>query len=120
VSDSKAPEFTVNVNVEGNIGESYSEIDLLDPQVIREVEHGVDEKIQALMYGVLDKLQKQYKADAIGLSDYLNENHYRTWQKIKNDWDRGEQLFSKCRVMVKVNTKMRIIGAIDRVRPKEE
>ncbi len=120
VSDSKAPEFTVSVKVEGNIGESYSEVDLLDPQVIREVEHRVSDKIQALMYDVLNKLQKQYKADAIGLSDYLNENHYRAWQKIKNDWEGGEQLFSKCRVLVKVNTKMRIIGAIDRVRPKGE
>ncbi len=71
------------------------------------------------MNAVMARLHK-VDIDAIGLSDYLNENHYRAWQKIKNDWEGGEQLFSKCRVLVKVNTKMRIIGAIDRVRPKGE
>lgn len=118
VSDPRKPEFTVNVNVEGNVGEWHTDADLLDPKVVWAIENRVREKIQTMMYSVLEKLQKQYKADAIGLSDYLNENHYRIWQKIKDDWDHGENLFSKCRVIVRVNAKLRIFGTIERVQRK--
>ncbi|OXS57653.1 hypothetical protein B1A99_16495 [Cohnella sp. CIP 111063] len=120
VSDPESPAFTVNVRIEGNVGETYSHVDLLDPQVIRMIENRVSDKIREIMYVVLEKLQKEYKADAIGLSDYLNENHYRVWKKIAADWDRGDHLFSKCKVDVKVHTRLRIIGAIERVQPEGE
>ena len=118
VSNPESPAFTINVNVEGNVGETYTDADLLDPKVIREIEDRVGNRIKEIMYAVLEKLQKQYKADAIGLSDHLNENHYRAWKKIASNWDRGEHLFSSCRVVVNVDTRLRIIGAIERIQPR--
>ncbi len=118
VSDPESPVFTVNVNVEGNVGETYTNADLLDPEVIREIESRAGDRVKDIMYSVLEKLQKQYKADVLGLGDHLNEQHHRTWKKIKNDWDRGDHLFSKCRVVINVDTRLRIIGAIERIQPE--
>ncbi|MFC4598300.1 Ger(x)C family spore germination protein [Cohnella hongkongensis] len=119
VVDPKSPVFTVHVKVEGNIGESHASVDLLDPQIVREIEKRAAERIESNMYAVLEKLQKQYKADVIGFSECLNEDHHRVWDKIMRDWDRGENLFSQSKVIVRVGVRLRNIGAIEQVQPGE-
>jgi len=117
VSDKERPAFKVDVTVEGNVGESYSQADLMSEAVQDSIEKSVEKKIESIMKDVLVKVQRDYRSDILGLGDYLNENHYAVWQSIKNDWDENKHLFSQCRVNVRVNAKIRIIGSIEKSQP---
>lgn len=112
VSDPEHPVFNIHIFAEGNVGESYASLDFLDQKVIAEVEKKVAMQIEDLANAAIDKLQKDYKTDALGLGTFLNREHYRTWKKIKDDWDTGRNLFSKCQIRIQVKVKMRIIGSI--------
>ncbi|WP_373231193.1 Ger(x)C family spore germination protein [Cohnella sp.] len=112
VSDPEHPVFNINIFTEGNVAESSTSLDFLDPKVIAEVQAKTVEKIKSLTEDTVEKLQKDYKTDALGLGTFLKQEHYRAWQKIEKDWDQGNNLFSKCVIRVHVKVKMRIIGAI--------
>lgn len=117
VSDGERPVFNLDVSVEGNVGESYSKVDLLDSRIISSIEDKVGKKVESIMEDVLSKSQTEYRADILGLGEYLYENHYRTWEAIRDNWDQGQHIFSRSRVNIDVNVKLRIIGAIDNNQP---
>jgi spore germination protein len=112
VSDKEHPVFDIRVSVDGNVSESYTKAPLLRTDVISEIENKVEAKITDMMEEVLEKVQRDYKSDVLGLGDYLNEGHYSTWRTIRQDWDQGKNYFSKCRVNIHVNVKLKIIGSI--------
>ena len=60
--------------------------------------------------------RKELKKDAIGLERYLYENRYRTWTRIKDDWDHGKNLFSAATIRVEASASIRRSGNIDEVR----
>lgn len=103
--------FTIEINAEGNVGESYGNLDLLNPKVLSEIEEKSIKEIELLSNQVIEKLQKEYKTDVIGIGDNLKQEHYRTWETVKKDWDKGENYFSQCVIDVKVKFKIREIGA---------
>jgi len=117
VADRERPVFDVDVDVEGNVGESFTNVDLLDPKVTADIEAKVGAKIKSIMSDVLDKTQKDYRADILGLGEHLNENHYGAWKFIRHDWEGGSRIFSNSKVNIRVNVKMRIIGSIQRSKP---
>jgi len=112
VADREHPAFDVHVSAEGNVGESYANRDILKPDALAELEKKVGDKIAAIMESVLVKLQKEYRSDILGFGNYLNENHYAVWKSIRDDWDRNRNLFSRCRVNIRADVKIRIVGAI--------
>ncbi|XID91282.1 Ger(x)C family spore germination protein [Paenibacillaceae bacterium WGS1546] len=116
VADPEHPVFDVEISAEGNVGESYSKADLLNPSVIAEIERKVNERVRDVMESTLDKVQREYRSDVLGFGDHLRENHYRTWETVKDDWEEGKQIFSRCNVNIRVRSKIRIVGAIDRAK----
>ncbi|QMV41878.1 Ger(x)C family spore germination protein [Cohnella cholangitidis] len=118
VSDPEHPVFDIHVAVSGNVGESYTQADLLKPKIMADIEAKVSAKIAEAMDDVLNKAQKEYRSDILGLGEHLNENHHRAWMKIHDNWDHGENLFSRARVNIHVKTKLRIIGSIENSQPK--
>lgn len=114
VSDPERPVFHVEISIDGNVGESHSKADLLDPRVIAGIEREVNGRVRDIIDNVLSKVQKEYCSDIIGLGDHLKESHYRTWEKIKNDWEDGKRIFGRSEVNLLVQSQIRLVGAIDR------
>jgi spore germination protein len=101
---------TVNIEAEGNVGETFEGLDLLNPKIISKIEKEVAKNIEKLAEEVITKTQEDYQADILGIGTYLHQDHYQTWNNIKKDWEQGEHIFSKSNIEVKAKVKVRNIG----------
>jgi spore germination protein len=113
VSDINHIEFTVTIDTEGNIAESFVDLDYLDPKILSNVEQKAAEEIERLANNAIQKLQKDFKTDAFGFFRFLKQEHYDTWQQIQNDWDRGKNYFSKSEIHIKPKVIVRVTGTIN-------
>lgn len=98
--------------VEGNVGEDFGEYNIAEPKNVAKLEEKVAKKIETLTAGVVEKTQKEYNADVLGLGSFLHQEHYDSWKTIKNDWESGSQYFSKSNIHVNAKVIVRSIGTI--------
>jgi spore germination protein len=114
VDDIHRIKFTINIESKGQIVESFEQMDYLDPNFIKTIEEKAAKEIEGLANDAITKLQKDFKVDAIGLGNYLSNEHPDLWEKIKNDWDRGENYFIKSVIEVKAEVSIYSSGTINR------
>src|SRR5699024_6071807 len=83
------------LSLEGVINESYSKENFLNTKELRKVEKSVSKDIEELLFKVTDKAQQELNADIFNIWRQLETKHYDTLKKVKNDWESGENYFSK-------------------------
>lgn len=103
--------FNIEIEAEGNVGESFGNQKLVKPSTISKFEEKTSNEIEQIVLRTIEKVQKEYKADVLGLGDHLKDEHYQTWTKLEKDWDRGKNYFEKSKIDVQVKFKIRQIGA---------
>ncbi|WP_058304104.1 Ger(x)C family spore germination protein [Gorillibacterium timonense] len=106
------PVFDIDIETQGNLGESHLELSVLDHSLIQKSEQAFERKIVQMTEEVIRKLQSEYKSDILGLGEFLDKNHHRIWEQIEPDWEDGEQLFSNCEVRVHVRVEAAFVGSI--------
>ncbi|MEK5164093.1 Ger(x)C family spore germination protein [Paenibacillus sp. FSL R5-0527] len=111
VSNPEHIRFRIQVNMEGNVGETQERLDLMNPAQLAGIEGKAAERLTAMMKGTLEKVQLEYKSDVIGLGTYLKQEYPAAWKKIQNDWDRGENYFSQADIELEARVKVRIFGS---------
>ncbi|NLY79740.1 MAG: hypothetical protein GX072_07585 [Lysinibacillus sp.] len=62
----------------------------------------------------IDKLQNDLQTDGMGLGIYLRHYKPKIWEEVKNDWDVGENYFSKSEIDVVVMVKIEEPGSVNR------
>ncbi len=103
------PIFEIVVNGKASTTEFNCKIDLKDPEkAIKNVEKMLNNEIKKILSNTLTKLQKELKSDVIGFGEKLYKEHYKYWQKVKDDWD--EKVFPT--VEYKIESKV-LIKSID-------
>jgi spore germination protein len=103
--------FSVEIQTEGSLGESWvGQEDALDPQYVSKVDKVVEEEIKQLVEDALKTLQKKYKLDPVGFQQALKIHEYATWKEVRNEWGKGEKIFSEVPVTVKVQVNIRNYG----------
>ncbi|WP_171691512.1 Ger(x)C family spore germination C-terminal domain-containing protein [Paenibacillus germinis] len=78
------------------------------------IEKEVEKRIGQVSLNTVSVLQKKYKKAVIGLGEYLNNNHYRLWQSMQDDWNDGDHLFSSVDIEMHAQVAIRRIGDINR------
>ncbi|MEH7344176.1 Ger(x)C family spore germination protein [Bacillus sp. JJ1532] len=111
VSDLDQIQFIIELEAEGNVGESFGNQKLANPSTIATFEEETSKEIEQIILQTIEKVQKEYKADVLGLGSHLKEEHHQTWTKLEKDWDRGKNYFEKSKIDVQVKFKIRQIGA---------
>ncbi|SES94561.1 germination protein, Ger(x)C family [Natronincola peptidivorans] len=81
--------------------------DLMEPQLIRELEALVCEKIKKEMKETIRKLQEEFQVDVLGVDHYLSKYHPKLWPEVEEDWD---EVFPHIEINVDVETKIRRVG----------
>lgn len=71
-------------------------------------------RIKQLARATIQKSQKSYHTDTLGLAEFLRKNNFHTWKKINANWDQGENIFEKSTIRVKVKAKITKIGIMNR------
>lgn len=119
--DAKDPQdikISVHIETEGKIQEMFGSKSLLDKTYMEEIEEQVDKRIKQLVTNTIEKAQNELKVDFFGFSSILRQRHYSIWKQIQENWERGDNLFSKSNITVSSNATILSIGATDRTKVK--
>lgn len=82
-------------------------LDLTDPAVIPELESALARSVEQRMRAMLDFLQKELEADAIGLGALVRREHPEVWRELRTDW---HNYFRDVPVHISVDVKVRRTG----------
>jgi spore germination protein len=102
--------FTIAIKVEGMLDKSIGNTAVDQENEILGMQQKLEAQIQATCRQTIDKLQKKYREDAIGLGPWLKRNHYGIWTQIKDDWN--ESLFPNVEINVVPHVEIRRSGNI--------
>ena len=101
----------LNIRVEGAL-EEYIHTEnptLNDTRLIDEMQKAIEKQLMKEITETLELLQKEYKADAIGIGEYISKFHPRVWKEISEDWD---EIFSDMDIEVSLEIKIRRRGLV--------
>lgn len=98
-----------SIEMEGYIQQFKIDVEtpVLDNKVIKDIEDKVENKLEREINGTIEKLQKEFKVDVIGVDEHLSKFKPDLWENIKNDWD---NIFPNIRITASVDAKLRRIG----------
>jgi len=114
-SDLENINISIQIKVEGFIEEMFNSDSLLNSKYLEEIEKKAEERVEELATAVIKKGQDELKVDFFDFNEVLHGKHYRKWQQIKDDWERGDQLFSNnTTIDVNAEVNVRGIGATDK------
>jgi spore germination protein len=102
--------FTIAISVEGMLDASLGNTAVDQEHVILDMQKKLEAQIQATCRQTIDKLQKKYREDVIGLSQWLRRNHYGVWNQIKDDWN--ESIFPNVEIEIVPYVEIRRNGNI--------
>ncbi len=100
---------TYMIEMEGDLNQFKmdSPEDVLDDRFLKEVEGIIETYLKRKILEAVNKVQKEFKVDVIGVNDYLSKFEPDIWAEVKDDW---ETIFPDIDVEVQVDAKIRRIG----------
>ncbi|BCJ86833.1 Ger(x)C family spore germination protein [Effusibacillus dendaii] len=113
------PSFRYQIEVTGEIGESWSTRNTLDETMVHQVERSTEKEVKRLTGETIKTLQTELKTDAIGLGATLARKHPDVWRKIKENWDNGQNMFSQVDVQVNAKATVTTPGSILMIEKKK-
>lgn len=109
--------ITINVQVQGNLAEQMSDVDLAKPDSFNELEERMAAVIENEINSALVKAQK-WNVDIFKFGEEFHRRFPEEWPELENNW--GEE-FPKIKVNVAVDAKLRRTGLITKpVQLKED
>lgn len=102
------PVFTVDVQMEGDIGEVEGSIDLTKSESIYLLEQALEKKLKEVLQAVVSKAQK-LESDIFGFGEVLHRSDPGTWKQMKSDWP---SYFVKSDAIFHVDVKLRRTGKV--------
>ncbi|MDQ6595519.1 Ger(x)C family spore germination protein [Bacillus salipaludis] len=107
-SKNKPFTFNVDINAEGHISESHSNINLSNEKNIAQLELTAEKQIRNRIKATL-KASQEEKADVFQFGEYLSWYKPKIWKKVKNDWP--EVYHEKVKLNVHIDLKIRRLGS---------
>lgn len=101
------PEILLDIQIDANIGEVNSAVDLTKLSTIEEIKRKTDLTVKNTIENLIKQVQKDYKVDIFQFSDVLKRQHPKEWKKIENNW---EEYLVNLSVKIKVNTTIKEVG----------
>lgn len=108
--------FTVNVEIQGTLAEQSGSADLLDKVVVKKLEEAIKKRAEYKMEEAIQRLQNDLQTDVIGTGTYLSHFHPKIWKEVKDNWDFGENYFSKSEIKAKVKITISKPGSINKTK----
>lgn len=111
VEDENNIKILVEIEGEADIKQTYfeSKEDLLKVEVIKEIEDLFSEQMEDEIEEMINKIQKEFRVDILGIDRYLRQRHYKLWKQVEGDWS---EIFPNIDIEVKMDTKIRRIGLV--------
>ncbi|MEC0209335.1 Ger(x)C family spore germination protein [Paenibacillus ehimensis] len=115
VSNPQRIRFRIRIEAEGAVGESYQQsLEVLKRKSVDMIEQAAEREIVRITKAVVRKLQHDFQADAMGLGANLQQNHYKVWKRIGDNWEKGKRYFTQCEIQVEPRVIIRRTGTVNR------
>ncbi|MDM5187166.1 Ger(x)C family spore germination protein [Bacillus sp. DX4.1] len=110
-ADPRHPKFTIDIYPEGILAEVYLGGDgkMWSGE---QLNTHISQEMKKITMMTIKKVQKGFKTDVLGLGDYYKRHNYKEWKKIENNWDRGENYFTKSKIVVRVHPRVEHSGSL--------
>ncbi len=95
--------FNIEINSDSKIEEMTCNVNVSDEKELKKLENILKNEILKLLEKTLDFVKKN-KTDVFGLGNHIYLNHYKEWQKYKDNWN--ELYFPDIIVNFKVKTNL--------------
>jgi spore germination protein len=106
--------FNVEITTRGSIPETYEPLDFLEAKEIKRTERAVEETVREFTDLAIREVQQGLKTDIFSFGKILSINYPDKWEKIKDDWDHGENYFKDSQITVEINSVVTRNGTIIR------
>lgn len=101
----------LNIETEGTLQEHILQDKTSTNHIeqLKDMEKAINNYLEGQINKTLEILQKEYKADVIGIGEYIYKFHPKVWKEISSDWD---EVFSTIDIEVVVDSKIRRKGLL--------
>lgn len=107
-------QVSINVELEGEIKDAYGKEDFFETGEIDAIQEAIAQDMKQTMESTIQKAHKGLNADVFRIWQQLETKHYDTWQRVKDDWEEGENYFSKATFDVNVDANINSVGTINK------
>lgn len=99
----------INIYTEGYIQEYKYQTDTstFDEEFLKTVEKRLEKNIERQLKEIIAKLQKDYKADVLGIGEHICKFEPKLWKEVKDDW---ENVFPNLNININAKVKVRRTG----------
>jgi spore germination protein len=104
--------FKIDITTMGVIPESFTPINLLEQKEIKKIEKAVEERIRYFVELAIEQVQKDLKTDVLGFGKSIMFKEPKLWKDLKDNWDFGENYFSKSEIDLNIDVTVSRNGAI--------
>ncbi|MGC5328084.1 Ger(x)C family spore germination protein [Brevibacillus sp. SYSU BS000544] len=102
--------MNINIEAEGDLVQNETNLDLLNPQLLRKIEKDVRQDIVRRVEIALNRVQKEMKADVFGFGEAFHRKYPKEWAKVKDNWT---ETFVKLEVHTHVKAYIKRPGLIN-------
>ncbi|AZN39224.1 Ger(x)C family spore germination protein [Paenibacillus albus] len=101
------PRITVTLTGLGIMTENNSSLNPSKTSDLKHIEQALSQETQKEVQAMVNKVQKQYKADVFGFGEYIHRDHPMHWKSLKSKWS---TVFPSLRITIKVDLKCKDPG----------
>ncbi|UOQ86475.1 Ger(x)C family spore germination protein [Gracilibacillus salinarum] len=112
--------ITVEIQLEARIAEYFGSIEMYSKKNQKKLKKALENRIETLVQAAVTKVKDDLQVDIFTFDDYLRIHHYDFWQEVKQNWDTGENYFSKSTITFKVDADIEQPGNTYQVKNKKE
>ncbi len=99
--------MNIKLRIKGSLSSSSDDKSPLSLADTKDMEAAFEDAVRHELAQAVEKLQKDYAADALGFGCVIKEKHPKLWKTIKADW---EDIFPNIEVRYDVNVLLRRFG----------
>ncbi|WLD91698.1 Ger(x)C family spore germination protein [Alkalihalobacillus sp. AL-G] len=108
--DKGSPKGTVQIQVEGNVGEvQCKKLDLTKTKTINDLEKKSEKRVKEIVESTITASQEEFKVDIFGFGEAIHRSNPDYWKKVRKEWD---EKFTDMPVEVKVDVQILRVGTI--------
>ncbi|MCM3628286.1 Ger(x)C family spore germination protein [Paenibacillus glycanilyticus] len=102
VKDSNGMRLHIQLSGTGDIVENNSSLDPSLAKDLRTIEKNMSKEAEQAVVKLIQKAQKQYKAEFFGIARHVHNKYPREWKSLQKDWN---ETFSKLPITVEVHLR---------------
>lgn len=106
ITEDQQLKMTVEVKVEGNLGEQMSQVKLAEPEPFQELEKRQALAIEEEIYAALNKAQA-WGVDIFNFGEEFHRKYPQEWPELEKNW---EEEFPEIEVSLEVFSRLREVG----------